>query len=631
MRTSIIPLQLAICVFFFTCNRIPPKVHERILYQEKYPQPGREVNISYCASGTKLEDANRIKLTAYCFPEGIPITKEVHMEKSKGIWQGSFIIPDSALALYIIFKSRFERDDNDKNAYNIPLYTADQKPVKSGLMRQAEVAFYGGPYPFLKRDWGKARNFLEKEFELYPEHVKNKGIINFYWYPHNNLHRDSASQIIEAHLQKLDQDKEKTIDELSLMINWYKVLNEKELAEKYENELLIKAQKSYDMEYNRYIECAREKSIDKKHNLILNFIEDFPNSIYIELLHDRMISAYNKKALYTEAEDYFGTYVRDSTTRFIDDLSWALIKGQIILEQFVNFAEIEVEKVRMDQFTKEKPDQYTQKEWQEKLSQDLVDALDSYGFGLYTLGKIEESVPVFKEAVELDQGKDKIIHESYCRVLYETDRIDKAFTELELLVKDDPWNPKLQILFEKVYIRQKGSQDGIESFFVEAHKVQRSKMEEEIKGQMIEIPAPPFILNDPDGNVIRLTDFRGKVVILYFWATWCGPCIAGFPTMQKSVNRYKDDDKIKFLFIDVLERGDNAKKRAKDLINKNNYSFHVLFDDESNSVASAYKVSSLPNKFFIDPDGIIRFRGRKGNRYEAEVIEEVDIKIELLR
>jgi thiol-disulfide isomerase/thioredoxin len=155
-------------------------------------------------------------------------------------------------------------------------------------------------------------------------------------------------------------------------------------------------------------------------------------------------------------------------------------------------------------------------------------------------------------------------------------------------------------------------------------------MEEEIQGQMIEMPAPPFVLNDLDGNTIRLTDFKGKIVILYFWATWCGPCIAGFPALQKSVDKYKGDDMVKFLFIDVLERGDNAKKRAKDLINKNNYTFHVLFDEDSCSVTSAYKVSSLPNKFFIDPEGIIRFGGRR-SKYEIEVIEEIDIKMEMLR
>lgn len=631
MRTSIITLQLLICVFLVSCSRIPLKVQERFLYQEKYPLPGQEVNISYCPSGTILEDATKIKLVAYCFSEGFPITEEILMEKSGGIWQGSFTITDSALAVYIIFKSEFDQDDNDKNAYKIPLYTADKNPVKGSMMRQAEVAFYGGPYPFLQSDWEKARNYLVNEFNFYPEHIKNKGIINSYWFPYNDLHRDSASQIIKVQLQKLDQKKEKTIDELSLLINWHKELNNKELAEKYKNELSGRIQNVGYGEIDRFKECAIEKSVERKQDLILSFIEDFPNSIYIEQLHDQMISTYNEKELYAEAENYYNTYVRDSTTGFFYDPSWAMYKGKIILEKFVDFAEIEVEKARMELGTKEKPDHYTKKEWQEKQNQDLVDALDTYGFGLYTLGKFEESVPVLEEAVELDQRKDKIIHESYCRALYETGRIDKAFTELELMVWEDPWNQELQILFEEVYVRQKGNKYGLESFLVEAHKAQRAMMEEKTLGQMMAIPAPPFALKDLDGNTIRLTDYRGKIVILYFWATWCRPCIAGFPTMQKSVYKYKDDDMVKFLFIDVLERGDSAKKRAKDLISKNKYTFHVLFDEDSCSVTSAYKVSGIPTKFFVDQEGIIRFGGKKRPGYEMETIEDTDIKIEILR
>ena len=69
MKTSIIVLQLVICVFLVSCSRIPLKVQERFLYQEEYPIPGQEVNISYCPSGTILEDATKIKLAAYCFSE----------------------------------------------------------------------------------------------------------------------------------------------------------------------------------------------------------------------------------------------------------------------------------------------------------------------------------------------------------------------------------------------------------------------------------------------------------------------------------------------------------------------------------------------------------------------------------
>jgi thiol-disulfide isomerase/thioredoxin len=612
------------------CGKIP----EKFLYQALYPQPGHEMNISYFPSGTILGDANEITLVTYCYSQGITNIKEVEMIKSKDIWHSSFTIPDSTVALYIIFKSDVQQDDNDKNAYEIPLFTADKKPVKGRMSRQAEIAYYGGPYPSLPRDWGKAKYFLNKEFELYPEEAQNREIVNAYWYPFDNLHRDSACQIISVQLKKLGQKKEKTINELSLLVNWYEEWNEKALAEIYENELFNRTQKEKYGEFERYHECAREKSMDRKRNLILNFMEDYPHSAYIDQLHDRMISAYKSKGLYTEAESYFDTYVQDSATRFLDDLSWAIIKGEIFLEIFVDFAEIAVEKARKELIAKEKPDHFTQKEWQEYQNQNLVDALDTYGYGLYTLGKIEEAVPVFEEAVELDQRENKIIHESYCRSLYKTGQIGKAFTELEFLVMRDPWNQELDSLFEEVYFKRKGSKEGLEAFFYKAQNVYRKKKQEEIREQMIENPAPLFTLYDLDSNYVRLTDFKGKIVILDFWATWCGPCILWFPTMQKLVEKYGDDDRIKFLFINTFERRENVINRAKDLISGNNYTFHVLFDVDScsaSSVSSAYKLSGIPEIFIIDPEGNIRFRPCHSGLNDMEFIEQLDIMIDMLR
>src|SRR5690606_5039902 len=124
--------------------------------------------------------------------------------------------------------------------------------------------------------------------------------------------------------------------------------------------------------------------------------------------------------------------------------------------------------------------------------------------------------------------------------------------------------------------------------------------------------APEFELKDVDGNTVRLADLRGKVVVLDFWATWCGPCKASFPAMQKAVDKYADDPNVMFLFVHTWDRVNDPTKDAKDYVVSNNYSFEVLMDlrdveTRESAVAKAYGVRGIPTKVIIDPKGQIRF------------------------
>jgi thiol-disulfide isomerase/thioredoxin len=129
---------------------------------------------------------------------------------------------------------------------------------------------------------------------------------------------------------------------------------------------------------------------------------------------------------------------------------------------------------------------------------------------------------------------------------------------------------------------------------------------------MVNQPAPVFALKDFDGNLVSLKDLKGKVVIVDFWATWCGPCKASFPGMQLAVNKYKDDPNVKFLFVDTWEEGDNYLDGVKKFIADNKYTFHVIMDEKGDDgrqskVVTAFGVKGITTKFIIDKNGNIRF------------------------
>ena len=114
--------------------------------------------------------------------------------------------------------------------------------------------------------------------------------------------------------------------------------------------------------------------------------------------------------------------------------------------------------------------------------------------------------------------------------------------------------------------------------------------------------APDFMLNTPDGETFMLSNLQGKAVLVNLWATWCPPCRAEMPAMQKLYDEYKDQGFI-VLAINMTYQDDFSA--IAPFTQEYNLSFPILID-ETGSVARKYELRSLPSSFFIDREGIIQ-------------------------
>ncbi len=112
--------------------------------------------------------------------------------------------------------------------------------------------------------------------------------------------------------------------------------------------------------------------------------------------------------------------------------------------------------------------------------------------------------------------------------------------------------------------------------------------------------APDFSLVDRQGKTWTLSELRGQVVFINFWATWCPPCLKELPSMQ---NLYKKISKDKFKMLAVLNK---YKPVLADFVaNQKGLTFTIL-DDEQNVVGAKYFLTGLPETFIVDKQGIIR-------------------------
>jgi len=113
-------------------------------------------------------------------------------------------------------------------------------------------------------------------------------------------------------------------------------------------------------------------------------------------------------------------------------------------------------------------------------------------------------------------------------------------------------------------------------------------------------PAPDFSIENLRGGNAGLKDYKGKVVLLNFWATWCMPCRAEMPSMETAWQKYKDQG----FAVVAVSVDEGSKGRIETFARLLDLSFPILLDPES-EVSDMYKVSNMPTSFLIDRNGKI--------------------------
>lgn len=261
------------------------------------------------------------------------------------------------------------------------------------------------------------------------------------------------------------------------------------------------------------------------------------------------------------------------------------------------------------------------------------DYINQYGKLLFNTGKNDEAYQYTTEAYQHIKNKDAELIENYAFLSSLNGKYEEALPILAKAVKEGKLEQRYVYQVRKGYAQLHPGKD-VDAYIEGLQRDFKAKIRGEVVKLLINKAAPDFYVTDVNGKKVTLADFKGKTIVLDFWATWCGPCVESFPAMQMAVNRYANDPDVKFLFIHTWENVKDPLTDAKNFLSKRKYSFDLYMDPrdpstKQSAAADAFKVNGIPAKFVIDGNGNIRFdvSGFKGKAEAAaeELVQMVEI------
>ncbi len=271
------------------------------------------------------------------------------------------------------------------------------------------------------------------------------------------------------------------------------------------------------------------------------------------------------------------------------------------------------------------------KEEKHKLNQILT----AYVEALVKDNRIQEAVPYAKQIYESSNKQNYSINDCYVTTLVFEKKFSEATPILENFVRIGKATPQQIAWLKQAYTRKNGKEKGFEQYLDELKSEFHNTLQEKLAQNMVNEPAPLFTLHNMDGKEVSLASLKGKVVVLDFWATWCGPCKASFPAMQETINRFANNKEVAFLFINTLESKKNPQETVRKYMNDKGYTFNVVFDVKDPNtnkfpIIESYKAKGIPAKFIIDKEGNIRFKPVGFSGSNEETVEELSAMIKAL-
>lgn len=602
----------------------------RLTMSPAKPRPGDTVTFAYIPADKNLAARETFSLYVYSYSKELPKVQAVELKKSGKKWTGTYPIDKEAYGLVAKIKLDKENDDNNQGkGYIFALYTPEGKVLPGHKAGLALAYTSWGQLVGINQDLNQALRLTEEEFLANP--AAKKEFVNSYLRLLQATKKEGWEQKSKDFMEEVSALPDLDDSTLVTLYRFYAQTGNQEKA----MAMVEQARKNPKGEFFQIQALMQLQGIqDSKERMdfVKEFQEAFPDSRYTESIIGMITQSLFQEKKLEEASNFLQeNRLKAQPYYFYAVANQANQEGQVPLALKALDNGISLLNEHLSNPDKYKPAYYTEEEWQEETKTSLSAMMLSLkGNLLWKQGQLTEAVSSLGQAYEDSHGEQSGISMDYARVLLENKNYEPALQVLEATARKGFTGSDLMDLLQQAYAGAKGSDSGWEEFRVNLETGATEALRSELQKKMVDQPAPAFELKDLDGKVVKLADYQGKVVILDFWATWCGPCLGSFPGMKKLVEEYQKDPGVTFVFVNTWQDEANKEQVVREFLEKNQYPFYVLMDSEDKVVAD-YGVSGIPTKFVIDPKGKIRFKSVGFEGDTEKMVKEVKLMVELAR
>ncbi len=619
-------LRYCLICFLFIINFNALAQKDLIQINPLNPAIGQKVTISYLPKNKLVTEKPNLVLSYSNFfemPNVLPL--EINGER----WETSFIVPRYAkyASFYIKHGDSIYRQDS-KNHYEL-IFHKNGKPVfDSYLYKSYSLQAQIGKSDSLKQ---LANQLIEKELELYPDNYAAKLVrlsnLMSYDKPNAKKYVTEGLAIIEKRLK----ENPTSMANINQVTMGYIIIGENPRMDTLKQMIIKKYPKSevgFEYLYEAAYKTKDEGEQVKKLEALLKLIPEGVNSIVGDI-HKKLFIHYanlkNEKLALTHARGVAS--VKDPwLPKELKELAVILSANNLALDTAKMYAEMSLKMVNDYPFGVIRsfpeygyiPGYVANRDG--LISEQKGEILSVIG-SIYTRQKeYELAEQKLKEAMKF--SKNIAVYHNLAYLYEETKQPRLAFDSYRKILLQLPVDTLMLANYKRNYVAYNGKIDGYEAQLNALKKEWEVENLPKLQAGTLNLSAPIFNnVYDMKGNLLNPKLLEGKTIIIDFWATWCVPCIEGFPYMQKVYDQFKGNKDVVFMIMNSGSK--NSLIDAQNWFKQNSFTFPIYYNDRK--LAEAFQVTTIPSTFLIDRYGKIRYKtvGFEGPIMEAKLALEI--------